>query len=182
MSRGFILVLCVLVVGCAPASSRYYYLNLVDTPDARTLEYGKPQIENLLGSSTIPLAYQIDRNGYSLKFEVAKDSPLPVMLVSVRDKSNDLSLRPRQEIVSRSPKGWRCSNFYPLSNDRVYGNWSDDDWKGGLRFYWLETCNTEHTPMYISFDVLDEQGKVLSNEDIPFKLKSNGRYFYIDAI
>ncbi|MEX1221468.1 MAG: hypothetical protein WEA82_05090 [Idiomarina sp.] len=160
------------LIGCVKTTSDYYYASLEGVSGAEVHSRGKVQLENLEGNSEIPTSYVLNRERYILRFLIGDASYYPHFKISVKGRDgNTFYLKPRRDMKVVSDEGVICASYYPDSRDPSV-----------LHFGWSSGCLSEEIPKQISFDVIDEKGKIIAEEDLPFVLKKDGKYTLLDAI
>lgn len=158
--------------GCAQTTSDYYYASLEGISDIEITSVGKVRLENLKGNTEIPTSYSLKREGYNLRFFIGDNSYYPHFKIVVESSSSaSLSLNPRRNKETVSKEGVICASYY-----------TDNQNPSKLDFGWSSGCLEDDIPNLISFDVIDANGGVVAKENLPFKLKKDGKYTLLDAI
>jgi len=160
----------VLLGGCAPKVESIRYISLEGDADAQVLEraQGNPlQAHAFVGE--IPTIYQIEREGYTLTLETYPGYLSPKMIVNVRPY-------PEYRI-----------GFHNMTDRRPEPcvRWTWDKGTPGEWFFqnWCDTKdNDSDIDMHLRFTVFDQDGAVVAEEAIPYTVKWNGFYGYIDAV
>lgn len=166
------LVAVMSLFGCAQTTSDYYYASLEDVSGVEITSVGKVRLEKLKGNSEIPTSYALRRENYSLQFFVGDESYYPHFKISIESVSGEiLSLKPRRNKNTVSEDGIICASYYLDSRD-----------SSNIDFGWSSDCLPDNIPKYISFDVVDSGGRLVAQEDLPFKIKKDGKYTLLDAI
>lgn len=160
-----------LLAGCGPRFEAYRYLSLEGYPDARVVERARATPgEHRFFVGEIPTRYEIARESYTLVLTVDPGEWGPAI---------DLGVRPYPERrigfrsgAERLPPG--CAEWAPA--DRTPGGWL-------YRFRWCDGHDPwGKTHNHLRFVVLDPDGNVVGDEDIPYTIERDGFFIYIDAI
>jgi len=155
-----------LLGGCAPAFQVYHYISLEDYPDARVVERAQATPgEHRFFVGEIPTRYEIDRQGYTLIMVVHPTNWDPGLGVTVRPYPE------RRVQAERNPDP--CSQW----SARKASAW----W-----VYGFSRCD-QHPPWervdkHLRFQVLDADGNVVAEEDIPYTVERDGFFMYMDAL
>ena len=172
MKKIIYLVAVMSLFGCAQTTSDYYYASLEGISDVEITSVGKVSLENLKGNSEIPTSYALKREGYNLRFLIGDKSYFSHFKIIVESPSGTrLSLKPRRNKEVVSAEGTICASYYPDAQN-----------PSKLDFGWSSGCLSDYIPKLISFDIVDTNGGLVAQEDLPFKLKRDGSYTLLDAI
>jgi hypothetical protein len=181
MSRGFLRSLACLAflltwLSAMPAWAgymmRYRHISLDEVQGIDVSREEEPNLEHVhLFERAFPTGYTLDRPGYRLEFRIDPSNFAPhVWIIASSETGKRLSLLQRSD---RLPKSGRA---------RPCGTYSVSEPVGELRYSWT-ICGTDATPneFVIAFDVLAEDGTVIGQESLPFRLEENGFYFPLDG-
>jgi len=166
------LVVVMSLIGCIPSTRDYYYASLESIFGIEVLVRGKVPLRDLSGNSEIQISYILTRDMYNLYFQVGDTSHFPHFTISVKNSGGDnFHLKPCRNLQTRSKTGAICASYY-----------SDTEHLSKLFFSWSIGCLSENIAKYISFDVIDENGTLIAQEELPFILIQDGRYTLIDGL
>ena len=156
------------LVGCVPKLKAEYYLVFENVQGMRILSK----------SNEIAIQYRLDRDNHSLRMLLDEKSGLRVFLKAV--DAQGLTLKISNAVV----KGFEhCSSFsLPFRSDKL------PDPEGTLVLNWLhlksgcDLDSTEERSLSLSLQILDQQGRLLGVERIPFELRYGGMKVTVDSI
>lgn len=156
-----------LLSSCAPVFVANRFISLKGYPDARIVEQGRVTPgERAFFIGELPTRYEIERPDYTLIIELSKDAEFPKVDIIVQ------------------PTGQRVVEFigkrgvdYP---NCVYQQASTD---GEFRWAYSILCDSgfDKLDKVIRFNVRDLEGNLLGEEAIPYEIKRDGFFYYIDA-
>lgn len=156
-----------LLGGCGPAFEIYRYISLEDYPDAHIVERAQATPgEHRFFVGEIPTRYEIEREGYTLIFVVHPNNWGPAIGLTIRPFPErrihaERYPAPCTEWTAPSESGWLGYTIYPLC-------FKGDPW--------------DKVDKHLRFRVLDADGNVVAEEDIPYTIKRDGFFVYMDAI
>ena len=110
-----------LINGCVPVKYDYY-ISFEDTPDIKTLTYGKAAISKLELHESMPVEYKLNRDRYILFIETDQKSKRPASFIRAKNPEG-LDLK-----VKAITDGSKCGGF-----DFLTVNIEDDEF---LRYEW----------------------------------------------
>lgn len=155
------------LTGCGPAFEFYHYISLEGYPDARVVERAQATPgKHRLFVGEIPTRYEIERESYTLIVAVHPDNPGPGL---------GLSIRPFPERLVRAAR-----DPAPCSS------WAHEDGSEWWTYYFYG-CHKHKPPWegldkHLRFQVLDQGGNVVADEDIPYTIERDGFFMYMDAV
>ena len=164
-----------LMNGCVPVKYDYYYISFEDTPDIKTLTYGKTAINKLESHEPMPIEYELNRGRYTLSIEIDQKSKRPASFVRAKNLEG-LGLK-----VEAITDGSKCGGFDFLTVDIKDDEFLRYEWWGFVKAECLNK-KISTNEMSINFRVMDDTGNLLGEERLPFKLIKNGIYIEQDAI
>lgn len=163
----FIAGASVLLAGCGPAFEVYRYISLEGYPDARVVEraQAKPG-EHRFFVGEIPTRYEIEREGYTLILRIPSKKWGPGLTLAVLPHPEhrvQAHQNPTPCVAwnNYDNSTWWVYNIYPLCFD-------GDPWK--------------KVDKHLRFEVVDPDGNVVAEEDIPYTIRRDGFFTYLDAI
>lgn len=166
-----LLVLPMLLAACAPVFSRYRYISLEGYDDARVVERGRVtpgEMTFLVGKP--PIRYEIPRPDYTLFLEIDTDAMVPSVDILVQ------------------PLGERVVEFVGknlVDVPRCVYRYEPGRWEEPFRWaYAVRDCDGgfDKLDKVIRFNVRDLEGNLLGEEAIPYEIRRDGFFYYIDAI
>ena len=171
MKKYLIFLAMINLVGCIVIRD-YYYISLEDIPGIELVSNGIVQLKNLTGNSEIPTGYTLNRSSYILNLSIGDISPNPHLNVSIESKNGEtLSFNPKIDYSLASRTGMLCTSYS-----------RDEDFESRFIFAWAPGCVSDDYDKVITFDVIDSEGKIIYQENIPFKLIKDGKYFLWDTL
>ena len=156
-----------LLGGCGPAFNIYRYISLEDYPDARVVERTQPTPgEHRFFVGEIPVRYEIEREGYTLTFVIHPNNWHPGIGLTIRPFPDrrihaERYPAPCTEWTVQDDAGWLGYAIYPLC-------FEGDPWN--------------KVEKRLRFQVVDPDGNVVAEEDIPYTIERDGFFMYMDAI
>ena len=169
-SAPLLVVLGLCSTGCVPYVSTYEYIDLQDAPGFELGGFSVPDLDGLQSATKMPSLYRADRGRYRLECRVSPTSYLPAMLIRVFSEDSELAIEQKRQRKAMA-RGRPCGSFYAV-----------DDRRDLTKFAWVSCNSADPREAFISFDVVDTDGEVVGQEDIPFVLRSNGFYVLPDAL
>jgi hypothetical protein len=164
-----LITVATLVSGCAPMVTRYRHLSLSDVDHMVVTRTGRPALQGhaRLFIRPMPLAYRLEREHYTLLFEVDPERPTS-LYVGVTSAHGVHALR------FAAVPGGGCIRVWPPDAALRPDRWL---------YSWMSCPPRAPAPdRLMRFSVLDAHGDVAGEEVIPFTLDGNGFYMYLDAI
>lgn len=158
--------LSALMSACAPLFSRYRYVSLENYGDAQVVDRGEVTPgERTSFVGELPIRYAVDRPAYTVVFELSRDAEFPEVELLVQP----LGERTLEFARKREVEVPECVN---------YGQY------GEFRWQYFITCESgfDELDKVIRFNVRDLEGNLLGEEAIPYEIKRDGFFYYIDAI
>jgi hypothetical protein len=153
--------------GCGPTFEIYRYISLEGYPNARVVERAQATPgEHRFFVGEIPTRYEIEREGYTLVIAVHPNNWGPGIRLTIRPFPErrvgaERYPSPCTEWTGPNDEGWLGYTIYPLC-------FKGDPW--------------EKVDKHLRFRVLDADGTVVTEEDIPYTIKRDGFFMYMDAI
>ena len=167
-----------IVQGCVPYLSTYRYISLEEVEGISVVEKGRADISQIYSHTEMPLKYELDRELYTLYFTMKQRYATSVRIIA---KKNDAPISIEEKYISGSCGGFRDEylkeNASLEESKTKFYMWGS---RGRECIHDRYSPNKEHS--YIVFDVIDENGKKIGSEKIPFKFIVNGKYISYDAI
>lgn len=161
-----LIALSVLVSACAPVFSRYRYVSLENYGDAQIVDRGEVTPgQRTFFVGELPIRYRVERPAYTVVIELSRNAEFPKVELLVQ------------------PLGKRTVEFAKKGEVGVpecvnYGQF------GEFRWQYFITCESgfDELDKVIRFNVRDLEGNLLGEEAIPYEVKRDGFFYYIDAI
>ncbi len=170
--RALILVVTTITLTrCIMITEDHYYINLAKQPGIEVLKEAALNLDMLENNEPIPVAYRLNRGSYYLLIETDESTYLPQIGVTIEpNDSSAFSIRFRRN-ANVAINGTACANYYPDAEDPLK-----------FKFLWFPECNDDQYSKIVSFDILDDQGALLDELDLSFKLCKDGEYRYADVM
>jgi len=110
----------------------------------------------------IPLEYELPRSEYTIKLRLGNVMTGALMNIALVDKNGNRYPKYRYELKGKEIVGYMAGN---LKN------------KGYMQSFYIDARNNL-TPdkMKVRFSIFDEKGQLIGKEEIPFEMKTGGRY------
>gem|GEM_PF-2198709 len=160
-------VALLLLTGCGPAFERYHFISLENYRDARVVERAQATPgEHRFFVGEIPIRYEIEREGYTLIVAVHPTGWYPRL---------GLTIRPHPE-----RRIWAERNPAPCTE------WTTQEasawWVYSISFRCDGRDPWDPPDKHLRFKVLDADGNVVAEEDIPYTIERDGFFMYVDAL
>lgn len=167
-----------MIGGCIVKSYPYQYIQIKDTAEmdgeAHQTSALKKRFKN---HRAMPIFYYITRDEYTIYFELDRLSFYPSVFITSKKVNGGL-------LQLKGGKKLGCGRFDEFKYED--GKQISYESERELRYEWLPefVCSVEEksSDRVIIFQILNDQGKVLGEEKIPFTLKANGIYYEVDGI
>lgn len=170
-SLALLLTCALILTSCFQRPYRLRYLSFEKVDGITVESRAEPELENLMLASKIPVAYSLERPGYSLVVEIERTSFRPRARFSVRG-GHDLRLVARPRLAMRPGRAAPCGGYDEVANGAKK-----------LLFSW-SICGDDAAPSeyVVAFDVVDATGVIVREERLPFELKRDGIYWATDSL
>ena len=163
-----VLVSALVSISCSQRPYRLRYLSFERVADIEVDSMGSLEVEGLMFSSHIPLAYSLRRPDYTVALIIEKQSFRPRATLALRS-ALDLRMVARPGLAMRAGREAPCGAY--------------DDTSGGVLFSW-SICGdrADRSEYLVAFDVVDASGRVVGEERLPFELKRDGICWIDDSL
>jgi len=177
------------MLGCAPIFAVYRYLSVADYPDARVIKRDRPTLwEGRWPRGKIPVTYEIKRSEYTLLLYIDPYDPLypTTMIRFAPDETRNLGIKPDRGREAPGCRHWWVGDT-PLLAPVVWTRRPDTSrWAFPyLPVAWVHQfdCDPPNDPetMRIRFQVVADDGTILGEESIPYRVRRSGIYTDVDA-
>ena len=92
-----ILLLSILLAGCAPYISKYRYISLEAVVDISVKKTAMPRVNNLSLAREMPLEYELQRKAYLLAFQIDDNAYMANITVEAFDLAQNQQLLLKQQ-------------------------------------------------------------------------------------
>lgn len=163
-----------MISSCTSESFIYQFI----VPEGASIDknhvYVKADLGGLKNHKSMPAIYQLNRDGYTLGFQLDRKSRHPAIFISAKSKTGEL-------LELRSGIKLGCGGY----DEFKYENGKQIRYEKQLRYEWAPgfRCSGKGVvqDQIIMFKVLS-QSQIIGDEKITFSLKDNGTYTEIDGI
>lgn len=168
--RFFAIVVAAIFIGaCVPRDYPYYYMSL-HAPGIKVVSTGRPTLNGVSDAKEMPTQYKLDRDGYTLTFDVEQNSYWPSIKMAA------FSLQGEPYILELDTDN-RCSTVSSDTHlNTVMLTWNPPFKRG---------CNDKEPQLEEQYFVLlvrNEKEVIVGKESIRFSLVRNGTYTESDAL
>lgn len=160
----------------------YEYLSLVSNEDIRVLAYATPELSGLTFAQDIPVSYELLKPNYRVYFDAH-----PKMYID-NTMTKHLNIRAENlDGIKLHLKGKKTiGSCIGLTHKSVYKPMFNETYNSMIG-YWRQTdfCSDgtfDPNKQVMSFDVLDNNGDFLGQENVKIQLIKNGSKIYVDGM
>ena len=168
-----LLLMLMLLAGCAPYVDRYRYIALRPASGLALEQEGAAQRKEIALAGSLPLRYRLTRDDYTIDISQPENSVLPglhLRFAGAGVSATGLRMLARPNLDVASNRGVICASYYPSLDGE------------SLDFGWSADCTDEELPKLIEFEIVDARSRTLGTESLVFDLRSSGWYVLPDAL
>ena len=175
-----------LVGACTPVLVEYHYMSFVDVPGIKVLEYGKVDVRPMFGHKDMPLQYELKRDEYTLFLSVDMRAIGGERMMLKTDRT-DWHVRVVDRPEYDTPNS--CGAVGRFVSRRTIDEMRE---KGVLHLWGVASayCGKRESggrvlidkmPGVLDYQILNDDGDIVAEERLHFKLVRNGTYLGADG-
>jgi hypothetical protein len=162
----------VCAMACVPKVYHLEYLSFEKVNGIHVESKELAKVQKQITSVRVPVRYRLVRDGYSVLIRIDSRSYFPIASFQLESVAG-LRIVLQPEYGKQANRAGTCGSFDQVSEDGT-----------GFEYSWVICDEKTAAPqeMTVAFDVIDAGGALVSEERIPFEIKSAGLYWAIDSV